>query len=37
MTQKFFELSCFLITIRNFEQSERAFSVPGSKIRAKKT
>jgi len=27
----------FLVTIRDFERSERVFSVPGSKIRAKKT
>jgi len=33
----FFEFSCFLVTIRYFEGSERVFSVPGSKIRAKKT
>jgi len=37
MTQNFFEFSCFLVTIRDFEGSERVFSVPGSKIRAKKT
>jgi len=33
----FFEFSCFLVTIRDFEGSERVFNVPGSKIRAKKT
>jgi len=33
----FFEFSCFLVTIQDFEGSEQVFSVPGSKIRAKKT
>jgi len=33
----FFEFSCFLVTFRDIEGSERVFSVPGSKIRAKKT
>jgi len=37
MTYNFFEFSCFLVTIRDFEGSEQVFSVPGSKIRAKKT
>ena len=37
MTYNVFEFSCFLVTIRDFEGSERVFSVPGSKIRAKKT
>jgi len=36
MTYNFFEFSCFLVTFRDFEGSERVFSVPGSKIRAKK-
>jgi len=34
---QFFEFSCFWVTIRDFEESDRVFSVPGSKIRAKKT
>jgi len=33
----FFEFNCFLVTIRDFEGPEQVFSVPGSKIRAKKT
>ena len=37
MTYNFFEFSCFLVTIRVFEEYERVFSVPGSTIRAKKT
>jgi len=32
----FFEFSCFLATFQDFEGSEWIFSVPGSKIRAKK-
>jgi len=32
----FFEFSCFLVTFWDFERSEWVFSVPGSKIRAKK-
>jgi len=36
MTQIFFEFSCFLVTLRNCEGSDRVFSVPGSMIRAKK-
>jgi len=36
MTQNYFEFCCFLVTIRDFEGSERVFSIPGSKIRAKK-
>jgi len=31
----FFQFSCFLVTIRDFEGSKRVFSVPGSKNRAK--
>jgi len=33
----FFEFSCFLVTIWDFEGSEQVFGVPGSKIRTKKT
>jgi len=33
---KFFEFSSFLVIFRDFEGSEWVFSVPGSKIRAKK-
>jgi len=36
MTYIFLEFSCFLVTFREFEGSEWVFSVPGSKIRAKK-
>jgi len=32
----FFEFSSFLVTFRDFEGSEWVFSVPGSKIKAKK-
>jgi len=32
----FFEFSCFLVTIRDFEGSKQVFNVPGSKIRPKK-
>jgi len=32
----FFEFSCVLVTFREFEGSEWVFSIPGSKIRAKK-
>ena len=32
----FFEFSCFLVTFRDLEGSEWVFSIPGSKIRAKK-
>jgi len=32
----FFSLAVFLVTFRDFEGSEWDFSVPGSKIRAKK-
>jgi len=34
--KNFFAFSCFLVTIRGFEGSERVSSDPGSKIRAKK-
>jgi len=34
--KNFFEYSCLLVTIRDFEGSEQVFGVPGSKIRAKK-
>jgi len=33
----FFYFSCFLVTIRDYEGSERVFNVRGSKVRAKKT
>jgi len=36
MTYNFFEFSCFLVAIRDFEGSEWVFSNHGSKIRAKK-
>jgi len=32
----FFEFSCLLVTFQEFEGSEWVYSVPGSKIRAKK-
>jgi len=36
MTHFFFSLAVFLVAFRGFEGSEWVFSVPGSKIRAKK-
>jgi len=36
MTQNFFGFNCFLVIIRDFEGSERVFSVSGFKTRAKK-
>ena len=37
MTQFFLSLAVFLVTIQDFEGSDRVFSVLGSKIRAKIT
>ena len=34
--KNFLSFSCFLVTIRGFEGSERVFSAPGSKTRTKK-
>ena len=36
MTYNFFQFSCFLVTIWDFEGSEWVFSVPSSKISTKK-